>query len=396
MTSPTARAGAVLGALLGGHTVLEIARDALFLQRLPPSRLAAAYAAMAVIATVTVPAASALVRRLGRRGALRVTLGLAASGTLGFAAAPASAAATLALHLWTGAAATVLSVQFWLLAGELFPGAAGRRAFAPIAVAGALGAFAGAALAGLAIPTLGAAGLLPVAAAWYVAAAWALAACRPAPAPSEPERPASGRWRGRRYLRRLASIVALSTAALLVADYLFKVTLARSMTPAEVPVFVGRYHAVVTALSLVMQVVGVGWVVRRRRRLVVSLTVLPAVLLAGAAAAIALPAALIGVVIAKGADGVLRHSLHRVSLEVLWTPLPADLRAHAKQPIDGVLVRATQAVTAGGLLLLGTTHLVLALLVFAIAGVWLVAALGMRRPVLESMGASCAELPIAR
>lgn len=396
-------AAAVMGTLLAGHTALETARDAMFLQALAPSRLAIGYAAMALLAVAAVPLSTWLVRRLGRRGALVATLGLAAIGTTGFAALPAGAATAMALHLWTGMVATIATVQFWLLAGDLFGGARGRRLFAPLAAAGALGAFAGAGLASLVVTYGEVAHLLPLAAGCYGLAARLVGATPALPAARPDLSAAMSRgWRmpRRSYLRGLALIVALSTAALLLNDYLFKITLTRSVSAAELPVFLARYNAAVTALSLAVQLVGVGWLVRRRRRLLIALTVLPGLLLMGAAASIAMPFAFVGVAIAKGADGVLRHSLHRVSLELLWTPLSAAVRAHAKPPIDSVLVRVTQAVTAASLLVLAPAGLVapqtLAIGVAAIAMLWLIVAIAMRRPVIDALPSSSTCLPRMR
>jgi hypothetical protein len=396
-------ASAALAALLAGHTALETARDAMFLQSLPPSRLALGYAVMAVLAIAAVPINTWLVRRLERRGALVATLGVAALGTTGFAALPAGPATAMALHLWTGLVATLATVQLWLFAGELFGGARGRRLLAPLAVAGALGACAGAVLAS-AVVTWGALEhLLPLAAGCYALAA-RLAGATPEAPPARPDATPAQAWPRRTprrgYLRGLALIVALSTAALLLNDFLFKITLTESLPGDELPIFLARYNAAVTALSLVVQVLGVGWLVRGRRRLLLALTVLPALLLMGAAASLALPFAFVGVALAKGADGVLRHSLHRVSLELLWTPLSPALRAQARPPIDGILVRVTQAVTAASLLVLAPTGPVapsaLAAGVAAIATLWLIVALAIRRPAIESLPSSSTCLPRSR
>jgi hypothetical protein len=400
---PVAMASAVLGTLLAGHTALETARDAMFLQTLAPELLAIGYAAMAVLAIAVAPLGTWLVRRLDRRGALMATLGFAAIGTTGFAALPGGAAATMALHLWTGMLATLATVQFWLLAGELFTGSRSRRLFTVVAAAGALGAFAGAGLATVVVSVGEVRHLLLLAAGCYALAS-RLAGATPAVALPRPDGCAGTSLRFAApppaYLRGLATIVALSTAALLLNDYLFKITLSESVAEPGLPIFLARYNAAVTALSLAVQLVGVGWLVRSRRRMLAGLTVLPALLVTGAAASIALPFAFVGVALAKGADGVLRHSLHRVSLELLWTPLPAKLRAHAKPPIDSVLVRVTQAATAAALLLLAPAGLVapstLAIGVAAIAMLWLAVALAMRKPVMASLPSSSTCLPRMR
>jgi len=50
-------------------------------------------------------------------------------------------------------------------------------------------------------------------------------------------------------------------------------------------------------------------------------------------------------------DGSLRHSIHRITTELVYLPLPHGARERAKPFIDGVLARGAQAVTAGTLLI---------------------------------------------
>src|SRR5215212_3688777 len=79
--SPALRAMAALFGLVAGHTVLETARDAVFLVKLPASRLGLVYAALAGLSLVAVKLNAAFVQRFGRRNALIFTLMAAAYGT---------------------------------------------------------------------------------------------------------------------------------------------------------------------------------------------------------------------------------------------------------------------------------------------------------------------------
>ncbi|HEU5077301.1 MAG TPA: hypothetical protein VFU02_24085, partial [Polyangiaceae bacterium] len=93
------------------------------------------------------------------------------------------------------------------------------------------------------------------------------------------------------------------------------------------------------------------------------------------------------VLLVKGADGSLRHSLHRTSTELLWMPLSADTRGNAKPLVDTFVVRAAQALAAGGVFVLAWWQLdtprVLAAVVAALAFVWIVLTLLLRHPYLE-------------
>jgi len=68
----------VLGLTIAGHTLLETARDALFLARLPPNRLALVYVVVALGMLVITPLNVRLTRRAGPRNALVVSLLLTA------------------------------------------------------------------------------------------------------------------------------------------------------------------------------------------------------------------------------------------------------------------------------------------------------------------------------
>ena len=115
--------------LIAGHTVLETARDALFLTKLPPSQLAVAYAALAAVTLVTARWTGGMGRRFGQRNALVVTLLVAALIVTALRSDSPPVATVYALYLVSGVLGTLLGTQFWTLAGQLFTVAQGRRLF---------------------------------------------------------------------------------------------------------------------------------------------------------------------------------------------------------------------------------------------------------------------------
>src|SRR5688572_1221107 len=140
----TLQAALAIFLLVGAHTMLETARDTLFLQRLEPSSLTLVYALIAVLTFVVTPLAATLARRFGRRNALVATLLIAAYGTALFYMQELTPALVFALYAWSGLLGTLLILQFWLFAGELLTVTQGKRLFGPIAAGGALGAVVGA------------------------------------------------------------------------------------------------------------------------------------------------------------------------------------------------------------------------------------------------------------
>ncbi|MEO1338625.1 MAG: hypothetical protein AAFV29_23480, partial [Myxococcota bacterium] len=193
-------------------------------------------------------------------------------------------------------------------------------------------------------------------------------------------------FRRNTYLLRLAVLVAVSTSAVLVTDYLFKSMAARTMSPEALGPFFATYYSVLNSVALLTQVLMVGALVRRTGVLA-AFCVLPMLLLTGGAGLLLLGGSFFTVLLIKGADGSLRHSLHRIASELLWMPLPDETRTQSKAFIDTVVVRGAQAAIAGGLLALATFDLdrseILAGLIILLCAVWLGLAYRMRRPYLD-------------
>ena len=143
-----ASAFATLFGIIASHTVLETARDALFLARLPPSQLPWVYLAMAgaAVAIAQVP-----VRRLGALlgpSSLSASLGLMAGVTAVFWALPGlrSDWGLRALYVWTGLVGTLAALQFWLALGEIFTITQAKRVYRLVGTGSLLGAVLGAVL----------------------------------------------------------------------------------------------------------------------------------------------------------------------------------------------------------------------------------------------------------
>lgn len=388
--------GGAMGAILAAHTIAETARDALFLQRVPTRWLALVYLALAALAVIALAGNARVIRRLGRRQALVSTLMVAAFGTTMFYVLRTSDAVAFALYLWTGLLGTVVVAQFWLLAATYFTSSEAKRLYGLVAAMGALGALLGALSATGLLYLISVKRMLPVAAGFYVLAAlilaWAddpaLEAMRSNPARPQPAPSDSTRLREHPYVLRLAALSLLGVAAALVADYLLKATAATQLAPSELPQFFARYNSVVSVLSLILQLVGASWLLRKVGALG-AVTILPAALLLGGSATVLTGGAFIAVAMTRGADASMRHSVNRVSSELLWMPVPAELRTRVREALESVFARAAQAATA--LLLLGLalagvmTPLVMAGLLVGLAAAWLVVASSLRAGYLTEL-----------
>ena len=402
----SARVAAVtLGTLLAGHTLLETARDALFLSNVRVEHLPWMYIVIAALAL--------WVARATAREADRVALGrrlmalqlVAAASSVGFWAGEGAAGAWFyyALYVWSAVLAGAMVVTFWMLLGDLFTIRQGKRHFAWIAIGGAGGALLGALAATLAVPVAGAHGLLLLSALLFVAStvgSWQLARGESSSPrfPSAREGAEGGLGSGLRqlardrYATRVAILVVLASATLTLGDYLFKSVLASEVAAEQLSIWLARIYLGLNVLSVAMLGVGVTPFVQRYG-VDKSLAVLPAAIgLAGLGALAG--AALVPIIALKAADGTLRHSLHKTATELLFLPMESRLRNEVKGFID--LVGSNAAKAGASVLILGLvgsadarTWVALALVVCATA--WLVAALRLRGPYLDVFRKTLAE-----
>src|SRR3954468_3423955 len=134
--------------ILAGHTLLETARDALFLARLPTSELPLVYLVMAVVAIAVFQGPWRAPRVGGRYG---LSLILVGAGVLTFAFwavhSSRSPWALRALYVWTGLLGTLAALQFWIILGELYTVTQAKRIYSLVGTGSVLGAITGAAIA---------------------------------------------------------------------------------------------------------------------------------------------------------------------------------------------------------------------------------------------------------
>jgi AAA family ATP:ADP antiporter len=385
------QAFATLFLIIAAHTTLETARDAIFLTKLPPAELNVVYMAIAGLTFATTAAIVSLARRFGRRNALVCSLVVTAFVTTLLYFVAGTAQGARALYLFSGLVGAMLAPQFWLLASHVFTVAQGRRLFGPIAAGGIVGGAVGATLSALAVRAFPVQALLPLAAALFLVSALLLTTFEvdqpsAVSAPQAPTKRPTDLVRENPFLLRIAGMVAISTAAVLIVDYLFKLTAARHVPPARLADFFARYYAGVNGLSLVVQLLLAGRVIRRFG-VIASAGIMPMFLLGGGAATVLGGGVLLLVLGLKTVDGGLRYSVHRVATELLYLPLPEAARDQGKGLVDGVLGRVVQAATASFIYVLAMRSLatprLLALAVTALAAGWLAMATSLRRPYLD-------------
>ncbi|RPH72082.1 MAG: hypothetical protein EHM78_04665 [Myxococcaceae bacterium] len=378
---------ALLLLLAAAHTLLETARDGLFLTQQPISHLPFVFLAV----TATVLALTPLQRLLwstGHRGALPITLLGTGIVTLIFWLVTGQRGAVVAFYVWTALFSSLVFVQFWLTADEAFALGDAKRTFGFIAAGGLLGTVAGSAGARLLLQTSSPVLLLPASAGVTFAAMLLAVVAVPkvgTGSPTEPgaviNRAVPVALREDSYLRLLAGLTLLTAASATLLDYLFKATIVAGSAPARIPQLIANVQLGQSLLALVAELVLVR-VLLRRAGVTRSLAVLPALVLAGTAG-FALVGSMALLFLLKMLDGGVRPSIHRVGTELLYIPVATAERRLIKPSIDVVGQRGGQAAASVVLLVTGWVpataklHIVTTLLA-TVALLWVLASRALR------------------
>lgn len=417
---PTAIAFLFLTALIASHALLETARDALFLARLPATQLPFVYLAIAGASLVIARLESRFRRWVPQRFALVIWTLLAAAGTGAFwlflpehrEAGSWARMGLYGLYIWTGIIAALVLLHFWSRLADAVSVTQAKRLYPLIGSGSVVGALAGSALASALARYFGAEPLLLAAAIGFAISAGLAALTQrysfgagagagttfggPVPQADpvldmQPLPAADGATdrdlaRDTRlvardpYVRRVAWLMIASAGCLTLLDFAFKSSLAASVPAQDLGTYFGGVALSLNILSLICQLVLAPFVFKRFD-LSVALAALPALLVvsgAGLLVGLGLVAALFG----KAADGSLRYSLHRTATELLYVPLPDRVRPRIKSVLDVVGQRAGQTIASLAILALASSryaNISLAALFCVLALFWLGSAIDLRR-----------------
>jgi len=394
--------------VLLAHAILETARDALFLSHLPTSHLPWIYIALAVLALL-------VSRFLGRSGGARADLRglvvaqlIAAGGTAGFVviAAAKPAWAIYALYLWGGLASTLILMRFWLLLSGRYTASQAKRLFPTVAAGPLLGPLVGYGVAGLLSTEFPPAELLAASAFAFLLSAGASLGLARAHGSGEEATSATAAGAPRRdvrrpaqemglresvaravrhpYVRRVASLLLVSSVTVTLIDFIFKTVVAREVDARHLSSFLATAYFSFDLIALLL-LFSVVLLFVRSRGVAEALAVQPLLLLCGGIL-LTVSGGLPSVLCLRGVDGALRWSLHKTATELLYVPLSQRLRSAIKAMSDIVAHRGGQAI--GSLLILAWLALaadekMMGPVVIGCAGLWVYLALSLRRPYLD-------------
>jgi ATP:ADP antiporter, AAA family len=392
---------AYLFLVIASFIVGKVTRDALFLDRFGALGLPYVDIAVALLIGVWVSAYIRMGRHFSLRSLLTGSLAVFASVSVLFwhLARTHDAAWVLpVMYVWVGMFGVIAPAQVWTLANYVLTTREARRLFGFVGSGAIAGAIAGgfivrqtatrfgteSTLLGMAV----ALGLCIV----LVRRLWTLRHL--AHVPHEEADVATTRM-GRLglrasvqtiadspYLRTIAAVVCLSSFVTAVAAWQFKAVAHQAIPePDRLAAFFGSFNFYAGLLSLAVQ-----WLVTTRllQRFGVGLAlfVVPAALALGSVTFLVL-GSLAAVVLLRGGDQVLRYSIDRPSVELLYLPVPARETFEAKSFIDTVVWRLGDGLAGITVLafavLLGWTPVQLTWIALVLLGGWFSAAWAAKR-----------------
>ena len=374
--------GAVSAQFIAGKAT----RDALYLANLDVTTLPSIVIGTAALSIALVFASSRGLQKIAP--ATFVPVAFAVSGVLLVASwlltftMPVLAARLIYLQI--SGLGPMLGSGFWLIASERFDPHTARHHFGRIAGVGTLTGLVGALVAERVAVMVGVSAMLPVLAVVNLFCAWQIrrlarsspssqrSALDEAPPDLAAVSPQSGLHVLARapYLRNLAALVLLGTIGAALADYVFKAQAVETFGRGESLLrFFALYYAGVSLLSFIVQTTASALALERLG-LGLTASTPSLALAAGGLVGLIVPPGLVGALVARTGESVLRGSLFRTGYEIFYTPIAADEKRAAKSIIDVGFDRVGDAIGGGLvslLILLPATRQYGAILLAAVA-----------------------------
>lgn len=377
------------GCLIAHQVAGKATRDALFLSYYDVSLLPVMMMAAAVLAAAAVVGLSRLLARRAPARVVPLVIGIATALLLAEWAlsltAPRLAALVVYLHL--AVFGNTLVSGLWSIVNEAFDPWSARRVVGRIGTGAGIGGVVGGALA------FGVTRAIPVSATLLVMAALGLGALvalsvMSGPRGATPGATDSATASGLRlvretpYLSSLALIVGLGAATEALLDYALSAHAkgAFASDPEALMSFFALFHTVTGLLALGVQA-ALTRVALSSLGLAGTLALKPLAFTAGGVAGLFFPGIAMTTLV-RGVPALLHNSLFRSAYELLYTPLPEQVKRPTKTILDVGVDKAGTLLGSGLVLALVTLAPTLTLrLVFVMAALFGLAVLGVCRGV---------------
>jgi AAA family ATP:ADP antiporter len=344
--------------IMASYVVARVTRDALFLDKYNPDKLPLADLTIALLVGFVMSGYVLVSRYLTLRNLLVGSLLFFASNSFLFWWL-ARFHSVLAwpypvLYVWVGLFGVLAPAQVWTLGNYVLTPREAKRVFSVMAGGSILGGVFGGKFSSLMAPLYGTSSLLlGVGTALLISAVLVIIVWKKRPAEmlgqgseeakQKQEPPAVGEslkliW-SRPYLRALAALILIANTTTSMAGWQFKALARNFYRGPELAAFFGDYYFYGGLAGLLVQVVVTGFLLKRFG-LGPALLVVPAAICFAAIGVLGWGLITIWAAIGlRSCMNVLQYSIDRPSAELLYLPVPAEIKNPVKSFIDTVVWR---------------------------------------------------------
>ena len=382
------------------YYVVKPVRNAVFLDRVGAANLPYVYMATALIVSVIMVFYSRWVDRIGHKTLLLGTIGFLASNLVLFRwllLLKEDLFVSGAFYIWGKLYPLLVVSQFWLVGNLMWTTRQAKRLFGPVGIGLIVGGIAGSAIAGWAAHLLGSENLLLVTAGMLCLCGVLVIMLDPYIGHGETgkarlvgnlSKDAFKLLKESPNLRMISTILMLTIMVSTMADWQFNQAV-EAFIPGEdaKTAFFGQFNLYLNIASVLIQLLLTSFVLGRFG-VGVALLVLPTVML-GWNVGLTLVPVLFMATMMKGSEGAIRYSLDQSTRELLFLPVPTDVKYKVKPLIDLAVYRGGTGF-AGLVLLVFTNGLGLgmrgvSIITAGLCAVWIVATFKMKREFKNSV-----------
>lgn len=370
---------------------LKPARDSLFLTEIGPQQLPLVYILLAVVAIPVTQVLSKLTQSYPIQRVIQGSLAFLLLNLLAIRWLLSIDAGWIYMvfYIWVGIFGILIISQFWLFANGLFDAAQSKRLFALLNLGAILGAIFGSQVSSVLVSydVLNTSNLIYICIALLVVCMALVYKISADGSPDEDFTKQSEADQSQsisevfkavyksKYQLLIAGIIGMTMLATTLVDYQFK-AIATDYYPdtAVLTSFMGTFYAGLSMASLAIQVLFSTQIIKRMGLGGAVLT-RPAGMLIGAIL-LAIEPVLASAIFIRGFDGATRYSIDKTGRELLFLPLPQQIKKKTKVFIDIFVDRFFRGI-AGLLLLLfiyvqGLSIQQITYVVIAVIGCWVV------------------------
>jgi ATP/ADP translocase/HEAT repeat protein len=387
--------------LLVTYYFLKPARDSLFLVKLGAEQLPIVFMLIAVIVVPVTTFYSRASRSLKLNQLINTTTLVLIANLLILRALLELPHAWVfyVFYIWVSIYGVMSTSQFWLLANGVFDATQAKRLFVLFGLGGIIGAFTGGEVTSIFIKAFGVSTenllffcmgflslcILMVNAVWRIKRRGDADVVPPHRKKAHQKDSYAETLRvikRSRHLLLIVGIIAMTMATASFIDFQFKtVSLAAFPTKQELTSFLGKFYGRLSLISFVFQLF-ISYRFLRFFGVGGAIMLLPLGLLGGTLAMLFVPGLVAGVLL-RGADGVFKYSIDKTGRELLFLPVPLEVKKRTKIFIDMFVDRWFRGF-AGGILLIFVTVLgfsvrQLSFVVLVLLAIWFIMVVLMRK-----------------